>query len=127
MIKDLWKENGTFWLLEEYGLWANQPADLHLNYPKKSAFVQMQGRSVPLPRIDDHLAGHIQDTLNDLGEHRMELKEVLVLYHVRRKSMGYISSVTGNHRKKVADLLHSGEAWIDRAVYDYFKKLEQAA
>ncbi|KZZ63540.1 hypothetical protein A3765_10570 [Oleiphilus sp. HI0130] len=127
MIKELWKKYGTFWLLEEYGKWANQPAAINLSYPKKAPFAQLQGRSVPLPRISDELAGFISEVLNQLGEHRPELKDVVVAYHVRRYSVNKIANTCGIDRKKINDLLHSGEAWVDAKVYDYFRSLEKVA
>lgn len=120
-MKDLWKENGTPWMLEQFGLWANQPPDLKIGYPKKTAFAAMQGRGVSLPKIDDDVAGFIHDSINELGERSLEHKEILILFYVKRRSFVKVAQALCMSRAKATEFIRSAEAWIDCKLNDYFK------
>lgn len=124
-MKELWRDNGTIWMLEQFGLWANQPPDLKLGYPKKTQFAAMQGRSVSLPKIDDDVAGFIHDSINELGERSLEHKLMIEEFYVRRRTLEKAGHYAGGlKRAKAIETLRCAEAWIDCKLNDYFKRKE---
>jgi len=123
-MKTMWQEWGTIWMIEQYGLWANQPADIQLGYPKKTNFAQMQGRSVSLPKIDDDVAGFIHDSINELGQRFPLHKGLLNSFYVKRRTFEKAGEEQGLKRGKAIETLRAAEAWIDCKLNDYFKLSE---
>lgn len=120
-MKDLWVNWGTIWMIEQFGLWVNQPAGIHLGYPKKTNFAVMQGRSVSLPKIDDDIASFIHDSINELGQRYPKHKALLISYYVRRRSFERAGEEHGLKRAKSIEVIRAAEAWIDCKLNDYFK------
>jgi hypothetical protein len=120
-MKELWQGNGTTWMLEQFGLWANQSPNLNLGYPKRTNFAMMQGRSVSLPRIDDEVAGFIHDSINELGGRSIEHKEILILFYIKRRSFVKVAECLCMSRPKATEFMRGAEAWIDCKLNDYFK------
>ena len=123
-MKKLWQDWGTIWMIEQYGLWANQPADIQLGYPKKTNFAQMQGKSVSLPKIDDDIAGFIHDAINELGVRLPKHKALLISFYVKNRSFENAGNETGLKRGKAIEVIRAAEAWIDCKLNDYFKLTE---
>lgn len=121
----MWKDWGTFKLLEEFGLWANQPAELTIGYPKKTAFATMQGGSIRMPEIDDDTAVFIQDCLNRLAARHPLQSDLVVQFYVRNRTFEKAAQVVGMSKSKAFQQLKCAEAWIDSKLDDYFR-LEKA-
>lgn len=120
-MKELWKDNGTSWMLEQFGLWANQPPDLQLNYPKKTNFAVMQSAGVCLPRLDDEIAGFIHDCLNELGARFPQHKSMIEQFYIKRRTLENAGNYSGLKRAKAIEVLRCAEAWIDCKLDDHFK------
>tara|TARA_R110001599_G_scaffold339851_1_gene559733 strand:- start:26699 stop:27121 length:423 start_codon:yes stop_codon:yes gene_type:complete len=120
-MKELWKDNGTTWMLEQFGLWANQPPDLKLTYPKKTNFAVMQGRIVCLPKLDDEIAGFMHDCLNELGERFPECKSMIEQFYIKRRTLENAGKYSGLKRAKAIEALRRAEAWIDCKLYEHFR------
>lgn len=123
-MKTLWEDWGTIWFLEQFGLWANQPAAIQLGYPKRSNFADMQWRSAPEIRIDDDVAGFIHDTINELGVRNEAYKIVLNAFYVRRRTLEKAGQEAGIKRAKAIETLRIAEALVDSKLNDYFKLTE---
>lgn len=122
-IEALWLQHGTEWVLDEYGLWCNLPDDMliKLGFPKYAAFDVFRGGSVRMPKIDCELAGYISEWLNDLDERHPDQVQMLVMFHIQRKSMVTISDITGRKRTKCSEVYGKAVSWIDSKLNDYFK------
>ena len=123
-MKTLWEDWGTIWFLEQFGLWANQPAAIQLGYPKRSNFADMQWRSAPEIRIDDDVAGFIHDTINELGVRNEQHKEVLIGFYVRNRSVERAGQEAGLKKSKAYEYLKASECWIECKLNDYFRLTE---
>lgn len=123
-MKKLWMDWGTIPLLEEFGLWANQPSELNIGFPKKSVFADMQGGSVRLPKIDDDTAVFIQDCLNKLEVRHPRQKQLIEEFYVRNRTFEKCANIVGLGKTKAYQQLRCAEAWIDSKLDDYFKLAE---
>lgn len=124
-MKQLWEDWGTLWFLEQFGLWANQPPEIRLGFPKMTAFAQMQGRSVSLPEIDDDTAGFIHDCINEMGQRLPHHKAMVEEFYVRNRTLVKAGQYAGGFsRTKATEVLRCAEAWIDCKLNDYFKMTE---
>lgn len=123
-MKDEWQQWGTITVLEHFGQWANQPPELNIGYPKKTAFAKMQGGSIQNIKMDDDTGVFIQDCLNKLDVKHSILHGVIVDYYVKNRSLAKISNIYALSRPKVYEKLRMGEAWIDSKLDDYFRLAE---
>lgn len=123
-MKQMWQDWGTIWFLEEFGLWANQPPELRLGYPRASIFATMQGRSVRLPEIDDDIAVFVQDCINQLGNRHPLQKDLVIEFYVKNRSFDKCANYVGMGKTKAFQQIRCAEAWIDAKLDDYFRLTE---
>jgi len=122
VMRDMWRVNGAGWVLWQWAQWARQvPAEVQrLGYPRLAMFADMRGGSIAALSIDDDTAMAVQDAINALGEHKPELKSVLIEFYLLRRSVVFISGQIAFDRRKVSDMLHSAEAWVDAKLHEFF-------
>lgn len=117
--KILWRENGTEWLLDQWGRWSRIPECARLSYPEACNFVGLQGGSIKALQIDPDTALVVDSIVLKAGEKDPRYKDVIIGRYVMQKSLIDIARYLRTNRTGATQLLFQAEAWIDGLLHGH--------
>lgn len=115
----LWRENGTEWLLTQWGYWSRVPDGARLSYPEACNFVGLQGGSIKALQIDPDTALAVDGIVLKAGEKDPRFKDALIGRYVLQKNLIDIARYLRTNRTQATQILNQAETWIDGLLHGH--------